>query len=259
MLLMYGAEAGYTEPERQACMLESLGVCGELAAQNKLLAASPLHSVLTATSLRIRDGKRLITDGPFAETTEQLGGYYIIDVANLDEAIAIASRLPPAKKGTVEIRPVFDITELQQPDPRDIITRRDLPFRPRQIWDAFQNPERLARWWGPDGFTNSFETFDFRPGSEWVFVMHCPDGKNYDNRIVFDTLDAPRRIVFTHVPAPWFQTTIELQVLTESTTHFHWRMRFESPEMREKVSAICIPANEQNLNRLTQELSRTAR
>ena len=114
MLLMYGAESCWTDDERKACMLESMAICDELAAQGKLLAASPLHSVTTATSLQVRDGKRLITDGPFAETTEQLGGYYIIDVANLDEAISISSRLPPAKKGTVEIRPVFDLDGLRE-------------------------------------------------------------------------------------------------------------------------------------------------
>ena len=101
MLLIYGAENCWTEDERRECMIESMGLCDELAAEGKYIASAPLHSVTTATSLRIRDGKRQITDGPFAETTEQLGGYYIIDVENLDDAIAIASRLPPAKKGTV--------------------------------------------------------------------------------------------------------------------------------------------------------------
>lgn len=111
MLLIYGAESCWTEEERKACMLESMALCDELAAQGKWVASSPLHSVTTATSLRVRDGHRQITDGPFAETTEQLGGYYIIDVEHLDEAIEIASRLPPAKKGTVEIRPLFPLPE----------------------------------------------------------------------------------------------------------------------------------------------------
>lgn len=93
-------------------MLESLAICDELAAQGKFIAAAPLHSVTTATSLRVRDGKRLVTDGPFAETTEQLGGYYVLEVTDLDEAISIASRLPPARKGTVEIRPIFDVSVL---------------------------------------------------------------------------------------------------------------------------------------------------
>ena len=114
MLLIYGAESSWTEDERKSCMLESMGICEELDSQGKWIASSPLHSVETATSVRVRDGKRQITDGPFAETTEQLGGYYIIDVDNLDEAIAIAARIPPAKKGTVEIRPLFDLPELPQ-------------------------------------------------------------------------------------------------------------------------------------------------
>jgi len=109
MLLIYSEEGCWTEKEREACMLESMDICDDLAAQGKWVASSPLHSVATATSVRVRDGKRLFTDGPFAETTEQLGGYYIIDVDDLDEAIEIASRLPPVKKGTVEIRPLFPL------------------------------------------------------------------------------------------------------------------------------------------------------
>ena len=112
MLLIYGAESSWTESERRDCMTESIEICKELEAEGKWIASSPLHSVETATSVRIRDGKRQITDGPFAETAEQLGGYYIVDVETLDEAIAIASRIPPAKKGTVEIRPLFDLPEL---------------------------------------------------------------------------------------------------------------------------------------------------
>jgi len=114
MLLIYGAESCWTEDERRDCMIESMGIGSMLAAQGKLISSAPLHSVTTATSLRLRDGKRLVIDGPFAETTEQLGGYYIIDVDNLDEAIAIASRLPPAKVGTVEIRPIFDTSPLSE-------------------------------------------------------------------------------------------------------------------------------------------------
>jgi len=106
MLLIYSPEGNWAEDERKNCMVESMGVCDELEKEGKFISASPLHSVTTATSVRVRDGKRQVTDGPFAETTEQLGGYYIVDVDNLDEVIAIAERLPPAKKGTVEIRPL---------------------------------------------------------------------------------------------------------------------------------------------------------
>ncbi|MGB7324596.1 MAG: YciI family protein [Rubripirellula sp.] len=114
MLLIYGAEDGWTEDERKDCMLKSMSICDELEKEGKWIASSPLRSVTTATSVRVRDKKRQITDGPFAETTEQLGGYYIIDVDDLDEAIAIAERLPPAKKGTVEIRPIETLPEPHQ-------------------------------------------------------------------------------------------------------------------------------------------------
>ena len=112
LLLVYSDENAWTEEEREQCMAESAELCHDLAAKGQFLDASPLHPVAMATSLRVRDGKRLITDGPFAETREQLGGYYVIDVQNLDEAIAIAGKLPPAKKGTIEIRPIFNLANL---------------------------------------------------------------------------------------------------------------------------------------------------
>jgi hypothetical protein len=112
LLLVYSDENAWTEEERAQCMTESTELCNELQAKGQYLDASPLHPVSMATSLRIRDGKRLVTDGPFAETREQLGGYFLIDVKNLDEAIALASRLPPAKKGTIEIRPVFELANM---------------------------------------------------------------------------------------------------------------------------------------------------
>jgi hypothetical protein len=114
MLLIYTAEDAWTEEERGKCMKESTKLCHELAAQGRYLGASPLHPVATATCVRVRNGHRLTMDGPFAETTEQLGGYFLIDVANLDEAIAIAGRIPGAGKGTVEIRPVFELSGLPQ-------------------------------------------------------------------------------------------------------------------------------------------------
>jgi hypothetical protein len=83
-----------------------------LHAKGQYVAAAPLHSVSKATSVRIRNGKSTVTDGPFAETREQLGGFYIIEAKNLDEAITVATRIPPATKGTIEIRPVMEIPGL---------------------------------------------------------------------------------------------------------------------------------------------------
>jgi hypothetical protein len=122
MFLIVGAEGAWTEDERKACMIESLGICDELAAQRKFLDASPLQPVATAASVRVRDGRTLVTDGPFAETTEQLGGYYVLDLVDVDEAIAVAARLPPAKKGTVEIRPLDPLEGLPPERPVSSVT-----------------------------------------------------------------------------------------------------------------------------------------
>ncbi|WP_437187480.1 YciI family protein [Planctomicrobium sp. SH668] len=109
MLLIYSAEDAWTEPEREKCFQESTVLTQELHACGKFLGASPLHSVAAATSVQIREGKRTVTDGPFAETREQLGGYFLVEADNLDEAIEIASQIPAAKKGTVEIRPILEL------------------------------------------------------------------------------------------------------------------------------------------------------
>ena len=112
MLLIYGNEQAWDEAGREACYEESTRLAHELAEAGKYISANPLHPVATATSVRVRDGKRLVTDGPFAETHEQLGGYYLINAENLDEAIEIAGRIPGARGGTVEIRPVLEIPNL---------------------------------------------------------------------------------------------------------------------------------------------------
>jgi hypothetical protein len=112
MLLVYMNEQAMTDEERQHCYVESTQLTHELNQNGQYLAASPLHSVATATSVRVREGKRMVTDGPFAETREQLGGFYIVEAKDLDEAISIAERIPPARLGTIEIRPVLEISGL---------------------------------------------------------------------------------------------------------------------------------------------------
>lgn len=106
MLLVYGAETCWTPESREDCMRKSMAICEELEKEGKLIASSPLQSISTSKTVRVRDGKQLVTTGPFAETTEQLGGYYILDVATEEEALAIAARIPPASVGCVEVRPL---------------------------------------------------------------------------------------------------------------------------------------------------------
>jgi hypothetical protein len=114
MLLIYADEQAWTEQERQLCYGESTELAHQLNANGQFLGASPLQPVATATSVRVRGGKKTVHDGPFAETREQLGGFFMIDIANLDEAIAVAARIPGARKGTVEIRPVLELHNLPQ-------------------------------------------------------------------------------------------------------------------------------------------------
>jgi hypothetical protein len=112
MLLIYGDEQALDEATREACYHESAAFARELHARGQYLGASPLRSVSTAVSVRHRDGKRIVTDGPFAETREQLGGYFLIEAKDIEEAADIASRLPGGRFGTVEIRPLVVVPGL---------------------------------------------------------------------------------------------------------------------------------------------------
>ena len=112
MLLIYYDEQTLGEAEREQCFGESVQLAHELHAQGQYLGANPLQPVATAINLRIRNGQHFVTDGPFAETREQLGGYFIIDAKDLDQAVSIAARIPMVHKGTVEIRPVVEIPGL---------------------------------------------------------------------------------------------------------------------------------------------------
>jgi hypothetical protein len=112
MLLIYADEQAWTEAERAQCYSESTQLAHQLKSKGQFLATSPLQPVATATTVKVRDGKQLVTDGPFAETREQLGGYFLVDAKNLDEAMDIAGRIPAARKGAVEIRPLVEIPGL---------------------------------------------------------------------------------------------------------------------------------------------------
>ena len=114
LLLIYMDENAMSDTEREHCYVDSAQLAQQLNSKGQYLATAPLHPVSTATSVRVRDGKSIVTDGPFAETREQLGGFFLIDAKDLDDAIAIAAQIPGAQVGTVEIRPVIEVAGLPE-------------------------------------------------------------------------------------------------------------------------------------------------
>jgi hypothetical protein len=114
MLLVYGDEKALSENEREECCRESAELANKIHATGQYLAASPLEPTPMARSVRVRDGKHIVTDGPFAETREQLGGFFLIDARDLDEALTIAAQVPMARRGTIEVRPMRELPGLPE-------------------------------------------------------------------------------------------------------------------------------------------------
>lgn len=134
-------------------------------------------------------------------------------------------------------------------------TERMLPFSPEAVFAAFACGPVLATWWGPVGFTNTFHTFDFTVNGRWLFTMHGPDGKRYENASFFAALEPARRIVIRHECHPLFTLTVGLRAV-DGGTHLTWEQAFDDADTARAVSAVVGPANEQNLDRLTLALQR---
>jgi uncharacterized protein YndB with AHSA1/START domain len=133
-------------------------------------------------------------------------------------------------------------------------SHRVLPYPPQRVFEAFARPELLARWWGPSGFTNTFEIFEFKQGGRWKFVMHGPDGSNHPNESVFLKLDAPSTLVIKHVSPPRYVLTVTLDT-HKGETVIRWTQEFEDSAVASRIRHIVEPANEQNLDRLQSVLS----
>jgi uncharacterized protein YndB with AHSA1/START domain len=133
-------------------------------------------------------------------------------------------------------------------------TARVIPHEPALVFAAFARRDLLARWWGPNGFTNTFDTFEFRPGGRWTFVMHGPDGSHHRNESVFLTVQAPSSVVVQHVSAPRFVLTVTLAPHDQGTA-LTWVQVFEDAGVAARVRHIVEPANEENLDRLMAVLA----
>ncbi len=132
-------------------------------------------------------------------------------------------------------------------------TSRVFAASPAAVFAAFAAPERLAKWWGPNGFTNSFHAFEFKPGGLWRFTMHGPDGSSYLNESTFMLIEADRKVVVEHVSAPHFQLTVSIEA-DAGGTRVTWEQAFDSPDVAASIEHIVVPANEQNLDRWQVEV-----
>ena len=132
-------------------------------------------------------------------------------------------------------------------------TSRAVPVSPGKIFAAFSDPERLSKWWGPAGFTNTFEKFQFEPGGKWVFIMHGPDGRNYPNESEFTNIVPNEKIVIRHHSKPNFTLTVLIMGSSRGSS-VQWIQEFDDEEVAKSVAHIVEPANEENLDRLVASL-----
>jgi uncharacterized protein YndB with AHSA1/START domain len=140
-------------------------------------------------------------------------------------------------------------------DQRQLVTARTMDAPRERVFAAFSDPSRLARWWGPNGFSSTFARFEFRPGGRWIFTMHGPDGRDYPNQNVFVDVCAPERIRLHHLDTVhWFELLVTLTEVDGGRTRVGWRQRFASVEHCREIARFVREANEQNLDRL-QELA----
>ena len=136
-------------------------------------------------------------------------------------------------------------------------TAREIPAPMEQVFAAISDPERLARWWGPAGFSNTFSVCDFKNGGRWVFTMHGRDGHSYANESMFVEIEPPRKVIIQHVSNPRYLMTIALTPMASGTL-VSWSQAFEDSRVGQRLESIVVPANEQNLDRLTAEVLRMA-
>lgn len=132
-------------------------------------------------------------------------------------------------------------------------TSREIPATADQVFEAFSGPERLARWWGPEGFSNTFEICEFKEGGRWVYVMHGPDGKDYSNESRFTKIIPEKELVIEHVCKPKYRLVITLEP-SEKGTLLSWTQIFEKEKFAISMKDFLTEANEQNLDRLTAEV-----
>jgi uncharacterized protein YndB with AHSA1/START domain len=137
---------------------------------------------------------------------------------------------------------------------REVVHSRLINAAPSRLFKALSEPAHLTRWWGPKGFSSTFQVFDFRPGGKWIFVLHGPDGTDYPNENAFVEIVPSQRVVIEHISeSHHFLLTISFEGV-ENSTLVGWRQVFDTAEHKAQVAHIVLAANEQNLDRLEAEV-----
>jgi uncharacterized protein YndB with AHSA1/START domain len=254
------------QADAQKMMEECFAYDDELRRGGHFIGGEALDSVRHAVTLRMKNGAVEVTEGPYAETRETLGGILLLEARDLNHAVALMSKHPGVKMGPFEIRPANEaVNQLialrnaavsKETGTMSAVLRTERLFSspPRKVFAAFERPDQLAKWWGPKDFTNTFQRFEFKPGGRWEFVMHGPNGANYPNQSVFREVKPDSKIVIEHVGQPRFTLTVMLTAHS-GQTHLTWDQEFETPELAVKLRPLCMTANEQNLDRLESLLA----
>ncbi|PSR54758.1 ATPase [Adhaeribacter arboris] len=140
-----------------------------------------------------------------------------------------------------------------KPD-QEIVTVRALDFPKERVYTAWSNPDQLKVWWGPNGFSNTFEIFDFRPGGRWKFVMHGPEKGNYKNECEFIQIDEPNLIYWKRLTQPLFHVGATFEEMESERTRVTFRMIFDSVEECNKIKRFALEKNEENFDKLNNLL-----
>ncbi|MCW5911066.1 MAG: SRPBCC domain-containing protein [Cyclobacteriaceae bacterium] len=142
-----------------------------------------------------------------------------------------------------------------QPD-NEIVTVRDFKFPRKLVYEAWKDPTHLKVWWGPKGFTNTFNRFDFWEGGRWSFVMHAPDRGNFRNECTFTTIREPELIVWDRQSKPLFQVEVAFSALSDNETRVTFRQKFATVAECNKIKKYTVGKNDENMDRLEEELKR---
>jgi uncharacterized protein YndB with AHSA1/START domain len=265
----------------------------QLAQAGVLLDANGLKPSAAGWRVQYRSGTPTVVDGPFTESKELIAGYTLIQTRSREEAMEWARRFPAPfgaeMDGEIEVRPLYELDDfapnaavesfrnlnanptasttptapttdrpeaIEASDPRDVLNQRHYPQPLTAVFAALTDPIRLARWWGPAGFTNRFAVCEPRPGGAWRHTMVGPDGTEYPNEARFVRVEAPHTWLIEHLNGHHFELLVTLAAAPEGGTVLRWRQRFDSAEHRDQIASFVHGANEQNLDRLAAELAR---